>query len=57
MRTASIDAVLKNFYVIILCEELAQIGSESHCEASTKGLALMEKFATYYGLKLSHLIF
>ena len=35
--------------------KLAQIGSESHCEASTKALgflALMEKFATYYGLKL-----
>ena len=31
--------------------KLAQIGSESHCEASTKALgflALMEKFATYY---------
>ena len=58
VRTASIDAILKNYAVI--CEELTEIGTDSHGEASTRALgflALMEKFSTFYGLKLAYLIF
>ena len=58
VRTASVDAILKNYNVI--CEELDLIGAESRGDSSTKALgllAIMEKFATYFGLKLSFLIF
>ena len=44
VRTASIDAILKNYAVI--CEELTEIGTDSHGEAST-----------FYGLKLAYLTF
>ncbi len=58
VRSGSVDAVLKNYAVI--CEELTQIGADSCSESSTKALgllALMEKFSTFFGLKLSHLVF
>ena len=54
----SIDSLIKKYDV--LCEELAQIGEDSCGESSTKSLgllALMEKISTYFGLKLSHLVF
>ena len=58
MRTAALDAVIKNYAVI--CSELEQISKDSCGEPSRKAsglLALMEKFSTYYGLKLSFLVF
>ena len=58
VRNGSLDAILKNYNVI--CEELSQIAAESHSESSTKAsglLAIMDKFQTYYGLKLAFLIF
>ena len=58
VRTGSIDAILKNYTV--LHEELIRIGEHSLGEPSRKALgyiALMEKFTTYFGLKLSHLVF
>ena len=58
VRTASVDAILKNYNVI--CEELDLIGAESRGDSSTKALgllAIMEKFATHFGLKLCFLIF
>ena len=58
MRSGSINSILRNYNV--LCEELTQIGESSCGESSTKALgllALMEKFSTYFGLKLSHLVF
>ena len=54
----AIDAILKNYSVIT--EELEQIGEESHSESSRKALgllALMERFSTYFGLKLAFLVF
>ena len=58
VRTGAIDAILKNYSVI--SEELEQIEVESHSESSRKALgllALMERFSTYFGLKLSFLVF
>lgn len=58
VRTGSIDAILKNYTV--LYEELTQIAEDSLGEPSRKALgfqAVMERFATYFGLKLSHLVF
>ena len=58
MCSGSIDSILRNYNV--LCEELTQIGENSCGESSTKAvglLALMEMFSTYFGLKLSHLVF
>ena len=58
VRTAAIDAVLKNYS--ILCEELDHLGEESQSESSWKALgllALMERFSTYFDLKLAFLVF
>lgn len=58
VRTAALDAVIKNYAII--CFELEQISKDSCGEPSRKAsglLALMEKFSTYYGLKLSFLVF
>ena len=56
--TGALDAVIKNFAVI--CTEMEQTDRECYGEPSTKAsglLALMEKFTTFFGLKLSHLVF
>ena len=58
VRTGSLDAIFKNYNVI--CEEVSQIAAESHSESSTKAsglLAIMDKFQTYFGLKLALFIF
>ena len=58
VRTAALNAVIKN-YTVISCE-LETIGKEAYGEPSTKScglLAMMDKFAVYFGLKLSHMIF
>ena len=58
VRTAALDAVIKNYAVI--CSELEQVSKDSCGEPSRKAsglLALMERFSTYYGLKLSFLVF
>ena len=56
--TEVLDAVIKNYAVIYT--ELEQIGRKCYGEPSTKAsglLALMEKFTTFFGLKLSFLVF
>ena len=58
MRTAAIDLVLTNYKLLL--EELEVISEDSSGEASTKagGLkAIMEKFSTFFGLKLAFLVF
>ena len=58
VRTAAIDAILKNYSV--LCEELDLLGEEAQGESSHKALgllAMMEKFSTFFGLKLAFLVF
>ena len=58
VRTAAISSVIENYAV--LCEALAKINLSTHDEYGRKAggfLAQMEKFSTFFGLKLSHLIF
>ena len=58
MSTAAINAVLKNYE--ILCDALCRINAETHDEYGLKAggfLAQMEKFSTFFGLKLSFLVF
>ena len=58
VRTAAINSVISNYTVV--CEALAEINSTTHDEYGRKAggfLAQMEKFSTFLGLKLSHLIF
>jgi hypothetical protein len=57
VRTAAINAVLKNYE--ILCDALC-INAETHDEYGVKAggfLAQMEKFSTFFGLKLSRVVF
>ena len=58
VRTVAISAVLSNYSV--LCVALEQINAETHDEYGRKAggfLALLEKFSTFFSLKMSHLIF
>ena len=58
VRTEAIYAVIMNYSV--LRNELEKIGEEACGEASRKSLgvlAIMERFTTFFGLKLSFLIF
>ena len=58
VRTGAINAVLNNYDAII--QALDQISGESHDDYGRRAnglLSFMEKFVTYFGLKLSHLVF
>jgi len=56
--TAAISAILSNYFTLLAA--LEQINAETHDEYGQKAggyLAQMEKFSTFFGLKLAHLIF
>ena len=58
VRTPAINAIIKNYSVLL--KELEAIQEEQHGEASSKAfglLTLMEKFSTFFGLKLAYLVF
>ena len=58
VRTGVIDSIIVNYGV--LCDCLTEVNAEGRDEYVIRAggiLHLMEKFSTYYGLKLSHLIF
>ena len=58
VRTGAIDAVLKNYEALI--STMQQVNQEQHDEYGQRAggiLAQLEKFATYFGLRLSFLIF
>ena len=58
VRTAAVDAIIKNYST--LCQALEQIHAESRDEYGLKAggfLASLEKFSTYFGLRLSFLLF
>ena len=58
VRTAAISAVLSNYET--LQATLEQINSETHDDYGRKAggyLAQMDKFSTFFGLKLAHLVF
>ncbi|XP_003389518.1 PREDICTED: zinc finger MYM-type protein 1-like [Amphimedon queenslandica] len=57
VRTAALNSILKNYDVIM--QDLEEI-SEAGIDASSKAagaVALMEKFSTFFGIKLSYLLF
>ena len=58
VRTGALDTIIKNYEVIYI--ELDIVGKDSNDESSntSSGLkALMEKFSTFFGLKLSFMVF
>ena len=58
VRSGAIDAVIKNYEII--SSTLEEIGETSYGEPSQKAsglISLMDKFSTYFGLRLSHSIF
>ena len=58
VRTGAINAVLKNYTG--LASTMEEVNTNQHDEYGQKAggvLAQMEKFSTYFGLKLSHTIF
>ena len=58
VRNGAIKAVIANCSIII--QELDLIANEKHNETGSKAaglIILMEKFASYFGLKLSYLVF
>ena len=58
VRTDALDSIIKNYEVV--CAELEKIGEEANDEPSRKAaglLALMDNFQTFFGLKLSFLVF
>ena len=58
VRTGAVDSIIQNYGAI--CENLEQISSEGYGESVAKSVglrSLMTKFATFFGLKLSRLVF
>ena len=58
VRTASINSVLSNYAVLM--DTMEEINGTTNDEYSCRAggqLAMMEKFSTFFGLKLSHLVF
>ena len=58
VRTETLHAVIKNYSIII--KELDVISEEAKGDSAQKSLgivALMGKFSTYFGLKVSFMVF
>ena len=58
VRTCAIDAILKNYSALL--EALEIINAESHDDYGRRAggvLSLLQRFETFFGLNLSHLIF
>ena len=58
MQTSAVESILTNYEV--LCDVLDRINEEGRDDYAMKAGGfrnLMEKFCTFFGLKLSHLIF
>ena len=58
MRTVALDAVLRNYPALL--EALETIINESHDDYGRRANGIhkqLERFDTYFGLKLSHLVF
>ena len=58
VRATAVLSVISNYSVLL--DELSEIGEHGTCDCSSKASGLcvtMEKFQTYLGLKLSHLVF
>lgn len=58
VRTGALDSIIKNY--VVVCAELEKIGEDANDEPSRKAsglLALMDNFQTFFGLKLSFMVF
>ena len=57
MRTASIDSILKNYAALISALEEIYNGNDEHAGRAGGLKTSMEKFSTFFSLKLSHFLF
>ena len=57
MRTASFDSVIKNYTILLNTLEEINEGNDMHATRAGGLLSLMKKFSTFFGLKLSFLLF
>ena len=57
MRTASIDSILKNYAALISALEEIYNGNDKHAGRAGGLKTSMEKFSTFFSLKLSHFLF
>ena len=57
VRTKAIDAVLKNYNLLQDTLDIIKQGKDEHTMKAVGFLNSMDKFSTYFGLQLSHLIF
>ena len=57
VRTAAIDSVVTNYSVLQAALDDVQQGTDEYALKAVGYLNSMEKFSTYFGLKLGHLIF
>ena len=58
VHTSAIQSILSNYAV--LCDTLCKVNEEGRDSYAIKAdgiLSVMEKFSTYFGLQLSHLVF
>ena len=57
VRTKAIEAVLANYQLLLDALEVIQQGRDEYAMKANGFLNSMQKFSTYFGLKVSHLIF
>ena len=57
MRTASFDSVIKNYTILLDTLQEINEGNDVHATRAGGLLSLMKKFSTFFGLKLSFLLF
>ena len=57
VRTAAVNSILTNYSLLMESLDVIQQGLDEHATKATGFLNFMEKFSTFFGLKLSHLVF
>ena len=58
MCTRSLDSVLRNYSTLLhTLENVNTTGCDEYARRAAGQHALMEKFSTFFGLKLAHLLF
>ena len=57
VRTSALDSVLKNYSTLLETLEEVSQGYDEYARCAGGQMALMEKFSTYFGLRLSYTVF
>ena len=57
VRTSAFNAVLSNYSILLEALENIQQGSDEYATKATGFINSMEKFSTYFGIKISYLVF